>query len=45
MNRVPSVTFRAAFAALFAARKLFPESENVRRNIPALAASMPLAQT
>jgi uncharacterized membrane protein len=28
-------------AALFAARKLFPDSENVRRNIPALAASMP----
>ncbi len=28
-------------AALFAARKLFPESKNVRRNIPALAASMP----
>jgi hypothetical protein len=28
-------------AALFAARRLFPDSENVRRNIPALAASMP----
>jgi uncharacterized membrane protein len=28
-------------AALFAARRFFPESENVRRNIPALAASMP----
>jgi len=28
-------------AALFAARKFFPDSENVRRNIPALAASMP----
>jgi hypothetical protein len=28
-------------AALFAARRLFPDSENVRRNIPALAAAMP----
>jgi uncharacterized membrane protein len=28
-------------AALFAARKFFPDSDNVRRNIPALAASMP----
>jgi predicted membrane protein DUF2339 len=28
-------------AALFAARRLFPDSENVRRNIPAFAASMP----
>jgi uncharacterized membrane protein len=28
-------------AALFAARRFFPDSENVRRNIPALAASMP----
>jgi len=28
-------------AALFAARRFFPESENIRRNIPALAASMP----
>jgi uncharacterized membrane protein len=28
-------------AALFAARKSFPESDNVRRNIPALAASLP----
>jgi Predicted membrane protein (DUF2339) len=28
-------------AALFAARKLFPDSENARRSIPALAASMP----
>jgi len=28
-------------AALFAARRFFPESDNVRRNIPALAASMP----
>jgi uncharacterized membrane protein len=28
-------------AALFAARKLFPGSENARRNIPALAASLP----
>jgi uncharacterized membrane protein len=28
-------------AALFAARKLFPDSANARRNIPALAASMP----
>ncbi|PYJ09488.1 MAG: hypothetical protein DMF06_09780 [Verrucomicrobia bacterium] len=27
--------------ALFAAGKFFPESENVRRNIPALAASLP----
>ncbi|MEY2497042.1 MAG: hypothetical protein QOD12_598 [Verrucomicrobiota bacterium] len=27
--------------SLFAARKLFPESENVKRNIPALAASLP----
>ena len=28
-------------AALFATRKLFPDSERVRRDIPALAASMP----
>jgi uncharacterized membrane protein len=28
-------------AALFAARKFFPDSDNVRRNIPALAASLP----
>ena len=28
-------------AALFAARRFFPDSDNVRRNIPALAASMP----
>jgi uncharacterized membrane protein len=28
-------------AALFAARRFFPDSENVRRNIPALAASLP----
>lgn len=28
-------------AALFAARKIFPGSENARRNIPALAASLP----
>ncbi|HEX7515766.1 MAG TPA: DUF2339 domain-containing protein [Chthoniobacterales bacterium] len=28
-------------AAFFAARRLFPDSANVRRNIPALAASMP----
>jgi len=28
-------------AALLAARKLFPDSENARRNLPALAASMP----
>jgi uncharacterized membrane protein len=28
-------------AALFAARRFFPDSENVWRNIPALAASMP----
>jgi uncharacterized membrane protein len=28
-------------AALFAARRFFPDSENVRRNLPALAASMP----
>lgn len=28
-------------ASLFAARKLFPGSENARRNIPALAASLP----
>ena len=28
-------------AVLFAARRFFPDSENVRRNIPALAASMP----
>ncbi|HEV2841152.1 MAG TPA: DUF2339 domain-containing protein [Chthoniobacterales bacterium] len=28
-------------AALFAGRKFFPESENVRRNLPALAAAMP----
>jgi uncharacterized membrane protein len=28
-------------AALFAARKIFPNSENARRNIPALAVSMP----
>jgi uncharacterized membrane protein len=28
-------------AALLAARKFFPDSDNVRRNIPALAASMP----
>lgn len=28
-------------AALFASRKFFPESENVRRNIPALAAALP----
>jgi uncharacterized membrane protein len=28
-------------AALFAARRFFPDSENVRRNIPALAAFMP----
>ena len=28
-------------AALVAARRFFPDSENVRRNIPALAASMP----
>ncbi|HEY2614556.1 MAG TPA: DUF2339 domain-containing protein, partial [Chthoniobacterales bacterium] len=27
--------------SLFAARKFFPESENVKRNIPALAASLP----
>ncbi|PZR76932.1 MAG: hypothetical protein DLM73_00895, partial [Chthoniobacterales bacterium] len=28
-------------AVLFAARRFFPDSENVRRNIPALAAAMP----
>jgi uncharacterized membrane protein len=28
-------------AALYASRKFFPESENVRRNIPALAAALP----
>jgi uncharacterized membrane protein len=28
-------------AALFAARKFFPDSDNIRRNIPALAASLP----
>jgi uncharacterized membrane protein len=28
-------------AALFAARRFFPDSENIRRNIPALAASLP----
>src|SRR5205085_7225580 len=29
------------WVSLFAARKVFPESENVKRNIPALAASLP----
>ena len=28
-------------AALFAARRFFPDSDNIRRNIPALAASLP----